>query len=477
MGCCKCEQYAWPDPQRPVWTHPSGREYCNYHAPLEHKTWDEDNFREDFLERIYDYNILHYTFEGASFPYPINFLKLHQTLNINFNRTTFTGLADFSDQTFIGKTSFIHSTFLHGAHFDRTIFDCTCHFSMSRFLNNDLGNKAYFTQARFRSIAFFHDTLFEIEANFNYSSFLKRASFANTIFSKKDTDSSSFGGVKFEGHTHFSNCLFYNGVDFFKSQFNDESYFETVTFSIPDSQINENATRFDMIEVNGSLVFSTCSFRGQATFRDIVNIKKIIFKNSELTDCDFLNTPLTHIIFQSSEWKINNELKRYKISAENDDSRLDSVIVFYRAMKKRTRDEQNDTEASHWHHAEKDAQLKFHRTVNPWSFQRWMLEIYRVISRYGEDPWQACKIFFILMALLALATGIGALYLHSFSPDAVTWERTGKFALTFSQYALLVTPTYTLPSGFAAAALLLSRLLIPIQAAILAFAIRNKLHR
>jgi len=43
--------------------------------------------------------------------------------------------------------------------------------------------------------------------------------------------------------------------------------------------------------------------------------------------------------------------------------------------------------------------------------------------------------------------------------------------------ALQDKPTYTLPPGFAAVALLFSRLLIPIQAAILAFAVRNKLHR
>lgn len=42
---------------------------------------------------------------------------------------------------------------------------------------------------------------------------------------------------------------------------------------------------------------------------------------------------------------------------------------------------------------------------------------------------------------------------------------------------MLITPTYTLPPEFAALALFISRLLIPIQAAIFAFALRNKLHR
>jgi len=146
-------------------------------------------------------------------------------------------------------------------------------------------------------------------------------------------------------------------------------------------------------------------------------------------------------------------------------------------MKRKCRDEQSDAEASLWHYAEKEAQLKLHRLEKPNSFQRWMLESYRLISRYGEDPWQALRVLGVLAAVLATAIVLGALWGKPFAFSDISQDRFNKFALTFAQYALLDKPTYQIHPAFAALALFLSRLLIPIQAAIFAFALRNKLHR
>lgn len=38
MGCCKCEEYNWPDPQDVVWEDPiCNGQYCIFHAPADKK--------------------------------------------------------------------------------------------------------------------------------------------------------------------------------------------------------------------------------------------------------------------------------------------------------------------------------------------------------------------------------------------------------------------------------------------------------
>jgi len=156
---------------------------------------------------------------------------------------------------------------------------------------------------------------------------------------------------------------------------------------------------------------------------------------------------------------------------------MKSVAEFYRQMKKRNRDEQNDAEASLWHYAEKEVQLKLHRIEKPYSFQRVMLEIYRIISRYGEDPCQAGEVLFYLLVVLFGILSFGGFHHLGNPPFDITSERVSNLFLTFAQYALFIKPTWTPPPVYDVFALLFSRLLIPIQAAIFAFALRNKLHR
>ena len=212
----------------------------------------------------------------------------------------------------------------------------------------------------------------------------------------------------------------------------------------------------------------------------------------DLCATDFLHTPLTNIRFQNVTWKKSEDNARYCLPIEDDPeqagmengdpllddtARYGAVADFYRQMKKRCRDEQNDAEASLWHYAEKEAFRKHLRNTKGKRFQRFYLWLYSLISCFGESPGRALWILLGLIFLLGVTTGFGALYLYDFAPAAITWEKTGKFLLTFFQYALFDKPKYTLPPGFAAFALFLSRLLIPIQAAIFAFALRNKLHR
>ena len=106
-----------------------------------------------------------------------------------------------------------------------------------------------------------------------------------------------------------------------------------------------------------------------------------------------------------------------------------------------------------------------------------ILEIYRIISRYGEDPWQAAEVLFYLLLGLLAALALGGLHALGEPPFDITATRVSNGLRAFAQYALFMKTDWSPPGLFDVVAIFLSRLLIPIQAAIFAFALRNKLHR
>jgi len=314
----------------------------------------------------------------------------------------------------------------------------------------------------------FWNATFGEGANFRGATLGEESSFVKTVFS----GTSFFSGATFEENTRFTKTTFVGGAYFSHSNFTDGVLFSEAQF--------EDKSSFYGAHFGKPVIFSKCSFNKPTLFRNPLAIEDLRFQDmtvEQFQNVDFLNCPLKNITFTNVEWPKHPTEDRYCIPMESKPSKLPAVADFYRQMKKRCRDEQNDAEASLWHYAEKEALLKHHRLGKPRSIQRWILESYRIISRYGEDPWQALKVLGWLMGMLALTVGLGALSFHGFDGTAITLERTGKFMHSFLQYALLDKPTYPIPTGFAVAALLLSRLFIPIQAAIFAFALRNKLHR
>ncbi len=53
MGCCKCEEHKWDDPQPVVYTDlEDDKEYCLFHAPAGHKGVSVDEFNGQVSERI-----------------------------------------------------------------------------------------------------------------------------------------------------------------------------------------------------------------------------------------------------------------------------------------------------------------------------------------------------------------------------------------------------------------------------------------
>jgi len=193
---------------------------------------------------------------------------------------------------------------------------------------------------------------------------------------------------------------------------------------------------------------------------------------------DLTNCPLENVTFTNIAWPQSDKEDRYHLPIQdNKNTDIKAVADFYRQMKKRSIDEQNQAEASFWHFAEKEAFRKHLKASKDKFLLRFYISTYRFISHYGESPTRALVVLAGLLAVLAAVVALGGFAIHGIKPTDFYLERVGKFFLTFGQYALLTTPTYTLPPGYAVIALVISRLLIPIQAAIFGFALRNKLRR
>ena len=220
---------------------------------------------------------------------------------------------------------------------------------------------------------------------------------------------------------------------------------------------------------------------------------ELSFSSVDLRFSDFLSTEVTNIKFFNVSWGRAADGRRYILPIENekiygdyilfddflknDENKLKLLGEFYRQMKKKCRDDQNFFEASLWHYSEKEVQLKYLRATNPWTFYRMILEIYKFISCYGEDPYQSFKILWYMLSFLFIILAIGAMQYVGGPPYDVTIERTIKLIHVFFQYVLFMKIDWKPNDLYDVAAMILSRLVIPLQAAIFVFALRNKLQR
>lgn len=505
MGCCLCEKYEWPDPQEVVWRdeQDGGKEYCVFHTPVEHKgisykeyeilvharindfkaTASDDSrckfsgafFNDDFFFRGYgkDNPLPSISFAEAKFGEMASFDGTTFGKRASFNGTTFGEAVTFFGAKFGEKASFFNATFgdqaaFNGAKFGKKAsFNAAIFGETAPFFSVTFGDQAAFGGATFGGRANFCGATFGEEARFDGATLGKGTSFEKTTFS----GSSFFTSATLQEGTTFSKTKFH-GSYFFKATFGDRVLFSEVEFDGPSS--------FYGTHFGSQVIYSKCTFGKHAIFRNPLSITDLRFQymgTKQFKNTDFLDCSLKNITFTNVGWHKHESEERFCIPIiEENKAKLASVAEFYRQMKKRCRDEQNDAEASLWHYAEKETTRKHLRYTKDKPFKRFYYWLYYHISRYGEDPKQALLVLLMLATILGIFVILGAAFAPEPSKDSKALDFGGVIHVFF-QYLLFDRPSYDLNKFFAAPALLLSRLLIPIQAAIFAFALRNKLHR
>jgi hypothetical protein len=337
-----------------------------------------------------------------------------------FSRAEFSTKADFVDAVFNADAGFLKANFAKAAYFNRAEFR----------------GAANFSQAGFRQGVNFSDANFAQPVSFYYVHFNAEVDFTGTAFHCP----ANFYGATFGDHVRFAGgerAAQINSLDlqFARIEKPDRVYFHSLT-ARPSWFVNVDVRRFDFIIVNWD-------WQTVETEADRLRERDVASPHQMLAIA----------------------YRRLAINAEENHRYEEASKFRYRAMEaaRRQRDKRFEARALSW--------------------------LYWLVSGYGERVWQALVVLLgILLLFAAIYTKVG---FSRWQPqldsehDATTVQRddTGaplpiRRALTYSGAVMTLQQPEPRPATpLAHAAVLLETILGPLQAALLALAIRRKFMR
>ncbi len=415
MECCKCKKYNWNDPQKAIWTDSNDQGYCVFHAPTEYKEVSEADFAA--------------------------LVARHLAIAINQNKeecnlsgTVFCGNIDFPDQT-------LPKLDLRDTSFEGRVVFKGCNFDLLNLNDASFEDRVAFIDCDFNGRVAFGGCTFVSDVSFDGSSFLKGAAFIST---------------KFMGDAYFNETRFLNGLWFRDVVFSGKVHFV-------DSEFAHG--RFWKVIAEDYIMLRYCRFTASSCI-DFVEIDLLWF--------DFLSTNLENIRFTSCNWP--QDKGRYCIQHDMHGVQLSEVLNFYQRMKRKCKTENNEYEASKWHIAEKEAQLKILKREKKSNFIWALLWLYKIFSGFGENPLRACVIFLVILFLpLATISGVEVYNCFSWHFDFDKVDMVLKDWLMFVPFAR--SNDFRDVSGGMHLVIIGWQLFITTQFALFAFALRNRFRR
>ena len=488
----------------PFYEEREGKRYCVLHAPDRGKRVDFDKAVQQKLRKN-DFN-----FQGVRFSDEVSFSNVTFAFRANFRSATFSEKADFSGATFIEEADFGGATFGAVANFSAAIFRVATYFRSSAFIGT--GN---FRSTVFKGPAYFGSASFSAGVHFTGATFNAVASFKSVTFGARAT----FFGVVFSAETNFKSASFSAETNFRSTKFSANASFKGVDFS---SKTHFNGASFQNASFRysaflapvdfGHTIFSGMLDLKDATFREDVKFagdrKRRGFSSGSSLDLQFatIQRPgqvLFHTLTLRPHWFINTDASKFDFANVNWDwegidrevqsleergiSAPYSVLaVDCRNLAVNAEENHRYEEASRFRYVAMDA-----RRRETWhGFAFWKLSWwYWLASGYGERVLQA---FLVLLGIWLVA---GLLYTQvgfarwepklASETDVVAAKRDDvgtplKFsrALTYSAGVMTLQKPEPRPATTAAQTVVLFETILgPVQAALLALAIRRKFMR
>lgn len=527
MKCYKCEEHKWGKP-RPVMHKDDGKGYCLFHAPEMYKGIPDQKFNREVFKRIRESGS-ECDLSGTIFPSDISFHSFGKNSplpDIDFEQCIFNGDADFNNVNFGSYADFNNAMFKKEAIFKSTHFKEWANFddatlsSISNFNDITAHQQITFKRAKFTGLADFIDAKFLNIVDFSLSTFSSNSTFKNAEFEDVATfDNANFiGGVsfslaKFHGVASFSDvkfcslavdlAIFYDSASFLRSEIINDASFTGSRFY---KEVEFRSTRF-----NAEADFSYAKFNGTADFNDIKSSKnEILFhkiSSGNIANIDFSSREVVLFSFTNCYWPemLYPEIaKRYNelLNELQDDvnfilSNWSTCEELYRCLKLKASDDHNQVLVSKWHYREKLMMLE--KLKERLSYKRWWfhwLNIYHKMCGFGEN-WLPAAGWFVGMLVFCFFVlaffGVKSTPNHAGIYYEIEWQwgasltvresmnNFGTVCLSLLKYLLLIKeesiefkPIY----GWAEFLILLfTRLLIPIQAAFFAVALRNAYRR
>lgn len=417
-------------------------------------------------------------FKWTSFNGLANFRYAIFDAKVCFNSANFKKLADFNYTNFNQVTSFISTNFYLKADFKSAKFLERTIFSMATF-----NNLAYFKSAIFSNYAIFSSTVFSSSAYFDSVVFGKESNifFRNTLFESK----AYFQYCTSEGYLHFGNlklgkkCKF----DFQEAAFEKANRISFHTLRLePNWFVNVDSRKFVFTDIDWG---KTIGWRDGRSFKE-----KLIFA----AKC--VASGFRQVFWKSDEilsTNIDGELKRLEERGIKD-RRKRLLEIAYRQLSVNAEENNRYSEASQFRYMAMETKRLVNKGI--WRFLN-LHWFYKWTSGYGESWRRALVVLLGLLLLFSLvyispvATFDHGEKKKEFVNDAVerqifdvadTSERFKSLSLGESAYYSLAVSALQKPEPKPADSLtkilvILQTILAPLQAALLALAIRRKFMR
>lgn len=411
-----------------------------------------------------------FDFSGVWFPDEVNFSNVTCLTLANFGsatfsakayffRTKFMAGADFNAVTFGAAVNFRHAEFYEGVNFGYATFEATANFGYSSFG----GVASNFTYSVFEAETNFDSAYFDAKAFFDHSHFGKDADFSSATFEQRAT---------------FASATFGAAVSFTRAAFNAAADFSSSTFDGPVKFAGDDNARGFGDKSSLNLHSARIGFPEHVTFNTLV-----------LHPHWFVNIDARSFRFTDVDWG----WRRIKTKGEVESLKQDYLLsphsllaVACRNLALNAEENHRYDEASNFRYMAMDAQrLERWRGFAFWTLGWW----YWVASGYGERVWRA----FVVLVGVWLMTA--ALYTHvgfvRWEPKVSNEQEAAEArrdvdgqslplqrALTYSLGVMTLQKPEPRPATDAAQAVVMAETILgPVQAALLALAIRRKFMR
>jgi hypothetical protein len=435
-------------------------------------------------------------FSGAKFSQQVEFKSTKFSHDANFDRTKFLTEASFSDATFSDFVYFSSATFAADAYFSRATFAAGANFNSAKFSDFVYFSSATFsaavgfTLAKFSSGAYFESTIFSAAVDFNSAKFLADAYFSSaTIMAEVNFKKTKFGKdgstnfdkTNFAGDTFFDRTKFGNDLSFNSAIFGSESYviFRRAFFA--------RTVDFRYCCAEGYLIFSNprqskkSSFELQhAVFEQAsrISFHTVHLRPSWFVNIDSRKFVLTDIFWINRDWdfwnrNIDRELQSLEERGIKDQKKRLFEIAARQLAVNAEENNRYEEAAKFRYMAMEIRRLEDRRKLDATRYLMWL---YKWTSGYGES-WH-----WAVLVLLVLILFFGLLYaspLSAFDYGGENQHWMYKIeGLVHSLYvAAFQRPEPKAADNLTKIFILLETIFAPLQAALLALAIRRKFMR
>jgi uncharacterized protein YjbI with pentapeptide repeats len=252
-------------------------------------------FHADFLDfaefrdaKFAQANFSEVVFSGVTFQNAVFGNELtNENALVNFKNSTFAGdFSVFSIKSYI-KTDFSEATFVTTIDFSNANF-----YKEVRFVSTNFKNKVFFLDSRFEELAYFNGSIFEFETSFFKSHFVKDVWLYKTEFQKK----ADFGQATFEAKAFFHETTFVEEANFSGTQVFKVISFQSATFQ--SYAMFDGHASHEQFKEETIFEFQYTRF----TSPDLVSFHSMI-----LSPNWFVDTDVRKVVFVNPNWNFTAE--------------------------------------------------------------------------------------------------------------------------------------------------------------------------